>query len=63
VTLFEASPTVGGHASTLEVEGVPVDVGFMVCNRVTYPNMVCRVGGGAERRRGRVPRKHAAANR
>jgi predicted NAD/FAD-binding protein len=40
VTVFESADHVGGHACTLQVEGVPVDVGFMVCNRVTYPNMV-----------------------
>lgn len=39
VTVYEAASHVGGHAHTRTVEGVPVDVGFMVCNRVTYPNM------------------------
>ena len=39
VTLFEAAPRIGGHADTRQVEGVDVDVGFMVFNRVTYPNM------------------------
>jgi glycine/D-amino acid oxidase-like deaminating enzyme len=39
VTLLEAGEQVGGHADTRAVEGVPVDVGFMVFNRVTYPNM------------------------
>jgi phytoene dehydrogenase-like protein len=39
VTLLEAAECVGGHADTRLVEGVPVDVGFMVFNRVTYPNM------------------------
>ena len=42
VTVLEAAAHVGGHAQTLEVDGVPVDVGFMVFNRVTYPNMVRR---------------------
>ena len=46
VTLDESDAQFGGHARTMMVEGVPVDVGFMVCNRVTYPNMV-----RAERRR------------
>lgn len=46
VTLYESDAQFGGHARTMMVEGVPVDVGFMVCNRVTYPNMV-----RAERRR------------
>lgn len=40
VTLYEASDKVGGHADTQLVAGVPVDVGFMVFNRVSYPNMV-----------------------
>ena len=40
VTVFEAASHVGGHAHTVQVEGTAVDVGFMVCNRVTYPNMV-----------------------
>ena len=39
VLLLEAASHLGGHAETLSVEGVPVDVGFMVYNRVTYPNM------------------------
>jgi phytoene dehydrogenase-like protein len=39
VTLFEAASSIGGHADTRQVEGVDVDVGFMVFNRVTYPNM------------------------
>jgi cyclopropane-fatty-acyl-phospholipid synthase len=39
VTLFEAADRLGGHADTRQVEGVDVDVGFMVFNRVTYPNM------------------------
>jgi predicted NAD/FAD-binding protein len=40
VTLLEADSHVGGHADTMVVDGVPVDVGFMVFNSVTYPNMV-----------------------
>lgn len=40
VTLLEADSHVGGHAHTMAVDGVPVDVGFMVFNGVTYPNMV-----------------------
>ena len=55
VTVLEASSHVGGHAHTLEVEGVPVDVGFMVCNRVTYPNMV------SGRRRASLRRARAPA--
>lgn len=35
VTLYEAGEHLGGHAQTLDVEGTPVDVGFMVCNVAT----------------------------
>lgn len=45
VTLFEADDRLGGHAHTHEVvasDGRPlyVDSGFIVHNRVTYPNLV-----------------------
>ncbi len=44
VTLFEAGSAPGGHTHTVdvEVEGTPiaVDTGFLVFNRVTYPNLV-----------------------
>lgn len=43
VTLFEAGSYAGGHANTVEVsvDGVrhPVDTGFLVFNRRTYPNL------------------------
>lgn len=39
VTVLEADSHVGGHAHTMVVDGTPVDVGFMVFNGVTYPNM------------------------
>lgn len=46
VTLFERSDHVGGHSNTVMVEepgrAVPVDTGFMVFNRVTYP-LLCRL--------------------
>ncbi|QDV23246.1 NAD(P)/FAD-dependent oxidoreductase [Aureliella helgolandensis] len=46
ITVFEASHYAGGHANTVDVEleGVPypVDTGFMVFNRKTYPNF-CRL--------------------
>ncbi len=46
VTVFEASHYAGGHANTVDVDldGVsyPVDTGFMVFNRKTYPNF-CRL--------------------
>jgi predicted NAD/FAD-binding protein len=43
-TLFEAQRRLGGHACTMDVtlDGVshPVDTGFLVYNRATYPNLV-----------------------
>jgi hypothetical protein len=43
VTLFEASPVLGGHAHTVEVtrEGrtVPVDIGFLIYHDWVYPNL------------------------
>jgi uncharacterized protein len=46
VTLFEANDYPGGHANTVDVtldkKRFPVDTGFMVFNRQTYPNF-CRL--------------------
>ena len=43
VTLFEAAERPGGHTNTVEVEldgqRAPVDTGFLVFNRKTYPNL------------------------
>ncbi len=43
VTLFEAGDYVGGHSNTVDVElggrSHPVDTGFLVFNRRTYPNL------------------------
>lgn len=43
VTLFEAASYVGGHTNTIDVtvDGVqhPIDTGFLVFNRRTYPNL------------------------
>lgn len=44
VVLFEAAPTLGGHANTVDIapEGVsfPVDTGFLVFNDRTYPYLI-----------------------
>ncbi len=44
VALFERDERLGGHANTVDVtlEGVtaPVDTGFLVFNRKTYPNLI-----------------------
>ncbi|ONK79558.1 uncharacterized protein A4U43_C01F7600 [Asparagus officinalis] len=40
VVLYEEEDHLGGHAKTVAVDGVDVDLGFMVFNRVTYPNMM-----------------------
>lgn len=46
LTLFEAGSYVGGHTNTVTVEEdgreLPIDTGFMVFNRVTYP-LLCRL--------------------
>jgi predicted NAD/FAD-binding protein len=43
VTLYEAAPRLGGHTHTVDVtvDGIthPVDTGFLVFNRRTYPNL------------------------
>lgn len=39
VTLYEAGDRLGGHANTVEVQGVAVDTGFIVYNEVNYPNL------------------------
>ncbi|CAN0904824.1 Tuberculostearic acid methyltransferase UfaA1 [Linum grandiflorum] len=40
VVVYEKEHWVGGHAKTVNMEGVDLDLGFMVFNRVTYPNMM-----------------------
>lgn len=47
ITVFEREPRAGGHSNTMDVPRpgaapVPVDTGFMVFNRVTYP-LLCRL--------------------
>jgi len=43
ITLYEQNDYAGGHANTLTVDecgqALPIDTGFMVFNRVTYPNL------------------------
>ncbi len=43
VTLYEAAGRIGGHSCTVEVarggSTVPVDMGFIVYNETTYPNL------------------------
>lgn len=38
VTLYEAAPRVGGHVYTVDVDGIAVDMGFIVHNRERYPH-------------------------
>ena len=43
LTLFDGSHRPGGHTNTVTVEedglGIPIDTGFIVFNKVTYPNL------------------------
>ncbi len=41
VTLYDAAPRLGGHCHTVDVpDAGPVDMGFIVYNESTYPNLV-----------------------
>ncbi|QHO35281.1 Tuberculostearic acid methyltransferase [Arachis hypogaea] len=40
VTLYEKEDYLGGHAKTVNVEGLDLDLDFMLFNRVSYPNMM-----------------------
>ncbi|KAL3648750.1 hypothetical protein CASFOL_005153 [Castilleja foliolosa] len=40
VVLYEKDDCLGGHARTVNVDGTHLDLGFMLSNRVTYPNMM-----------------------
>jgi predicted NAD/FAD-binding protein len=42
VVMYEASARPGGHVYTVDVNGVSVDMGFIVCNRERYP-LFCRL--------------------
>lgn len=39
VTIYEINSKLGGHANTINVDGVDVDTGFMVYNALNYPNL------------------------
>eukprot|EP00189_Rhodosorus_marinus_P001955 CAMPEP_0113961486 /NCGR_PEP_ID=MMETSP0011_2-20120614/5336_1 /TAXON_ID=101924 /ORGANISM="Rhodosorus marinus" /LENGTH=842 /DNA_ID=CAMNT_0000973133 /DNA_START=338 /DNA_END=2863 /DNA_ORIENTATION=+ /assembly_acc=CAM_ASM_000156 len=39
VTVFEAEDRFGGNAHTVNVDGTDWDIGFLVYNNVTYPNL------------------------
>ena len=43
LTIYEQNDYIGGHTNTVTVDeegrAVPIDTGFMVFNRVTYPNL------------------------
>jgi len=44
VTLFESADRFGGHSCTIDIQSggktIPVDVGFIVCNPLNYPNFM-----------------------
>ncbi|KAG5588233.1 hypothetical protein H5410_048667 [Solanum commersonii] len=40
VVIYEKENYLGGHAKTVTVDGVDLDVGFIVFNWVTYPNLM-----------------------
>ncbi|MED6165231.1 hypothetical protein PIB30_097619 [Stylosanthes scabra] len=40
VTLYEKEDYLGGQAETVNVQGLDLDLGFMIFNRVAYPNMM-----------------------
>ena len=44
VTVFEADSRIGGHAHTVDIthngQDISVDVGFIVCNPLNYPNFM-----------------------
>ena len=44
ITLFESNNRFGGHANTVEImhkqNVIPVDTGFIVYNKLNYPNLV-----------------------
>ena len=43
LTLFESEKRPGGHSNTVMIEeegrSIPIDTGFIVFNKITYPNL------------------------
>jgi predicted NAD/FAD-binding protein len=44
VTLYEAAARPGGHVYTVDVDGLAIDLGFIVCNRERYPELFRMLG-------------------
>lgn len=44
VTLYEAADRPGGHVYTVDVDGLSIDLGFIVCNRERYPGLFRLLG-------------------
>jgi uncharacterized protein len=44
VTLYEAASRPGGHVYTVDADGLPIDMGFIVCNRERYPQFFAMLG-------------------
>eukprot|EP01035_Chromulina_nebulosa_P018365 gene18365-24061_t len=40
VTLYDSGDQLGGHANTINVDGIDIDTGFMVYNSLNYPNLI-----------------------
>ncbi|XP_057733264.1 uncharacterized protein LOC130948525 isoform X1 [Arachis stenosperma] len=40
VTVYEKEDYLGGHAKTVNVDGIDLDLGFMLFNPATYPDMI-----------------------
>ncbi|KAL9408425.1 hypothetical protein AB3S75_046899 [Citrus x aurantiifolia] len=40
VVLYEKEDSLGGHSKTVTIDGVDLDIGFMLFNHVEYPNMM-----------------------
>jgi predicted NAD/FAD-binding protein len=40
VTVFEKDDRIGGHANTVDINGIGIDTGFIVYNVKNYPNLI-----------------------